>query len=234
MIHKTSENMIFDSKLLKNIYRSPEMMSEHLHDTASCKAFCTYFAQFGEAVVKKRHGWSGNWQITEDESRALHYAVDVLNGTKENVLWFPEYGCIVIQFMNDCDHFANMNTLVVLGLDSHRYELHETFNHTSEAMDFVNLFVGTGLKEDIEEVVLPKFQRLYEKASNRCGDDRSTANGRQGHQKTPVFIQSLLLRAIECFCESEETCQCSDKVPKGGFTDCGLHTGESSKNSFSL
>ena len=63
-----------------------------------------------------------------------------------------------------------------------------------------------------------RVTKLLCKAEQRTGDERSAASGkRPGHQKTPAFILSLVRTAA---LDLEHP-----RLPKGGFTDVGLHTG---------
>jgi hypothetical protein len=85
-----------------------------------------------------------------------------------------------------------------------------------------------------------RFQKHLAKAQKRTGDKRSAAGGKQGHQKTPAFIEAILMHTMEekdwmALCEIEPLA--TDKededesntdggvAPRGGFTDVGLHTG---------
>lgn len=51
---------------------------------------------------------------------------------------------------------------------------------------------------------------------------RSAADGKQGHQRTPAMIEALLKDA-KAAVDGEK--QRLDHNPGGGFTDVGLHTG---------
>lgn len=62
------------------------------------------------------------------------------------------------------------------------------------------------------------------KAKKRKGDERSAAGGHQGHQKTPAMIRALALQALEQLAAGEGA-KVKERVPQGGFTDVGLHTG---------
>jgi hypothetical protein len=80
---------------------------------------------------------------------------------------------------------------------------------------------------------LRTLQDLLRKAEARKGDNRSAAGGKQGHQKTPAFVHALALQALEItIAEGEAGCGSNDEAdeveprqPRGGFTDVGLHTG---------
>ena len=220
--------MSIDSKLLKNIYRSPQYSAPHLHDEQSCKSFCSLIAEFCRVVVgDKKYQYRHQWCSSDKCIETIDFVGKVLSGNAESeveeVLWFPEYGSLVLKYKNRYDHNADMVSYVVLGLDEHRFEMHETSQHTSQAMSHKELWVGAKL--DDSGIVLQKFKNIFERESRKTGDSRSAAGGKQGHQKTPAFIHALMMQAFECECDDE--CKCPPKVPKGGFTDCGLHTGKS-------
>ena len=81
------------------------------------------------------------------------------------------------------------------------------------------------------------FQRLLAKAQQRTGEKRSAAGGKQGHQKTPTFIEAVLMETLEqrdwmALYESEHLETAEEEkntegrvAPRGAFTDVGLHTG---------
>ena len=80
---------------------------------------------------------------------------------------------------------------------------------------------------------MSKLNGLLVKAQRqKTGDHRTAAHGGQGHQKTPAFIEALIkdtFLVLEHPSEGEATADnfLADKqhLPKGGFTDVGMHTG---------
>jgi hypothetical protein len=62
------------------------------------------------------------------------------------------------------------------------------------------------------------FRKLFDQASKKSGEQRSAAEGKQGHQKTPAFIFAVMEDALAG--REKPLSQ-----PRGGFTDVGLHTG---------
>ena len=66
-----------------------------------------------------------------------------------------------------------------------------------------------------------RLKKLLCEAEARTGDKRSAASGKHpGHQKTPAFVLSLVKTAVTINVEGKRP-----YLPKGGFTDVGLHTG---------
>eukprot|EP00899_Mesostigma_viride_P028443 jgi/Mesvir1/8784/Mv02694-RA.1 len=57
--------------------------------------------------------------------------------------------------------------------------------------------------------------------------DRTAAKGRKGHQKTPAFISSVVSDAVQYMLTGKEA---EGSQPRGGFTDVGLHTGGTARD----
>ena len=111
----------------------------------------------------------------------------------------------------------------MIGLDEHELEVHSGSNgyeFSSVAKSYRCLHVGE-LTTDNKTSFDEKFADLLQKAKSRTGDKRSAAGGKQGHQKTPAFIHAILVQALG----NIDIGLNSDVLPKGGFTDVGLHTG---------
>lgn len=78
---------------------------------------------------------------------------------------------------------------------------------------------------------LPAFRTqlagVQNKIDQRKGDARSAAGGRKGHQKTPAMMRAVALQALATL-EAKvagDKRELPEELPKGGFTDVGLHTG---------
>ena len=116
----------------------------------------------------------------------------------------------------------------VIGLDDHDFKVHRgkgRYQFTAVAKSFQTLCVGViPNSSNGQREFLRKFQSLFNKRRQKSGDERSAAGGRQGHQKTPAFIHAVMLQALKLKCDEEE-CEFGDELPRGGFTDVGLHTG---------
>jgi hypothetical protein len=141
----------------------------------------------------------------------------------------------VIILYKDIVQRHNSLNVTVLGLDSHHHVVHsgqDEYQFSAIAQTYVELYVGEIVDSEKKDV-LDRFKELFDKATSRFGDERSAAAGRQGHQKTPVFIHALLLQALNSSCH--KTCNGADVLPRGGFTDVGQHTGgEARDTAFAL
>jgi hypothetical protein len=111
--------------------------------------------------------------------------------------------------------------VILIGLDG--WNLHvnslldrENYTITSNPHSFLVLTCGETVNFDFFDVLSIKLSL----AQKLTGDLRSAAGKRQGHQKTPSFIESLIYD-----CLSEENRNPKKHLPKGGFTDVGKHTG---------
>ena len=83
---------------------------------------------------------------------------------------------------------------------------------------------------------LTNLQAAFSKAKKRKGDERSAhVDERQGHQRTPAMILALALQALRQTASGDDTdgdgsgveqpAEEGEQVPRGGYTDVGLHTG---------
>lgn len=82
------------------------------------------------------------------------------------------------------------------------------------------------MEESDLQLLLVNLQDALSKASQRHGNSRSAAGGRQGHQRTPAMIEALLKDAKSAL----HSRLISEHVPAGGFTDVGQHTGGNPRN----
>jgi hypothetical protein len=80
--------------------------------------------------------------------------------------------------------------------------------------------------EDLHLQFMRLIDEVLRKASAKKGASRSAADG-QGHQKTPSFIEAVVNDAAKVLREEAtlKEVQLSGTLPRGGFTDVGLHTG---------
>lgn len=72
------------------------------------------------------------------------------------------------------------------------------------------------------DIVKSGFHKGMSRAQEEKGEKRSAGSNAQGHQFTPSMIHALLMEAAS----SSGT----KSSPKGGFTDCGIHTGGHPRN----
>ena len=146
-------------------------------------------------------------------------------GTLEapHIEWFPGYGCVIIIHKHLVQRQSSLN-VTVLGLDAHVHVVHsgqDQYEFSSIAQTYAELHVGE-LVLSKKQKFLETFHILFKTASSRKGNERSAGGDRQGHQKTPAFIQAILIQAL---CDTKSTTENEDVLPRGGFTDVGQHTG---------
>lgn len=212
-----------DEKLLASIYDLSHYEVPVVRDKKSCAKFSHLLADFCEEMVDtKSSSWMGNTGLA-----ALAYCTLVLRDADNKISWFPQYGCALLE-EHGAGCIARTVALNTIGLDAYHFEMHgfrgsNKHNHTSYANDYEILHIGTSTQETVK-IFHKKFSRLLDKASSRKGDHRSAADGRQGHQRTPAFIHALQRQAFLCRCP-KSCCSCPPQVPRGGFSDVGLHTG---------
>jgi hypothetical protein len=90
------------------------------------------------------------------------------------------------------------------------------------ARSYCELHVGE-LSSENKQQFEERLGALLGEAKKRKEDKRSAASGKQGHQKTPAFLQALSIQALQCIDCIQ--CDCEDIPPNGGLTDVGRHTG---------
>jgi hypothetical protein len=189
---------------------------------------------------------SGGTLFGSDDYAAIISAANDADGKGHDLLWFPEYGCVLIMVHKTgvCS-LPGKIYLTVLGLDRHEMATFgdcgsnatdRTF--TSNSDTYANISCGV-IEVNEKEGFLKAFRALFSSASQREGDDRSAWGGRgaqQGHQKTPAFISALLEQVADDLEDKESNVGIEGKkndvgvAPKGGFTDVGMHTGGCARN----
>jgi hypothetical protein len=104
--------------------------------------------------------------------------------------------------------------------------------HTSESGAGTLMACGD-VPADSYVPFLAHLQDLMRSVAARTGDQRSAAGGQQGHQRTPAFVHALVQQALEgvgderagSTREGAAAAAGDARLPRGGFTDVGLHTG---------
>ena len=149
-----------------------------------------------------------------------------MGGTDTNlsIEWLAEYGCAVL-FHRANDQWSGKLSIDVIGLDKHELEVHagqSNYQYTSIAKSFATLHVSE-ISTDEKTDFWRQFTKLFDKIRSEKGGNRSAAGKKKGHQKTPAFVHAVLLQAKICTCQEKRAYP--DVLPKGGFTDVGLHTG---------
>jgi hypothetical protein len=140
----------------------------------------------------------------------------------------PEYGSVIVAHAFPDSQPVGTVSLAVLGLDHHKLRLHPQDPGQSEVYDFLgcptsfaDVFSGMIL-EDMLGKVKSSFDEALAASRTRHGEKRSAGSNKQGHQFTPAMVHALLTQAVK---------QSGGSVPpKGGFTDCGIHTGGQPRN----
>ena len=219
-IHSQKSVMAADIKIA-GLFNLP-VESPPLHDEASCKFLVDNLVKFYSHVVENKtlHPW-----INESELDVFGSSLNVLqaSGPHEKIEWLPEYGCAVLKSESGCT--SGVLALNLIGLDLHQFGTtskvsSNTYSYIDNAiaMDYEVLPIGTCGIDKVKDLQ-GKFETLLAKAKTKTGGDRSARGGRLGHQKTPAFIHALYREAFGL----------TGQTPRGGFTDCGLHTGDQYK-----
>ncbi len=166
-------------------------------------------------------------QSSEKSPKYMECTVTQEKYLAPSINWFPAYGCAVLIHTSP-GQWSDLLSIDVIGLDGHDLEVHrgeKAYQYTSVAKTYAQLHVGN-IPIDEKSEYIDSFQRIFEMASSRNGDGRSAAGGKQGHQKTPSFIQAVLLQALIRRDDYDNEDDDNAVVrPKGGLTDVGLHTG---------
>lgn len=143
------------------------------------------------------------------------------------VEWLPQYGSAIVAHAFP-GQLPGTVALSVLGLDPHKLSLHPrspgesgVYDYLGRASDFVELFAGRVLEKSIGKVK-SGFHHAMSRAQEEKGEKRSAGGNQQGHQFTPSMVHALLLEAVSP--------TGTKRPPKGGFTDCGIHTGGHPRN----
>lgn len=161
----------------------------------------------------------------ENIQKFLSKAVAGNASSDVGVKWFPAYGCAIL-FHSSLGQRSDYLSISVIGLDDHQCEIHSgatAYEFSSVAKSHCVLHVGE-LSSDVKEQFEKRFYELLDKTKQRKGEERTAARGKQGHQKTPAFIQAISIQALQCI-GCDDGCDCQDVLPSGGLTDVGRHTG---------
>ena len=130
----------------------------------------------------------------------------------------PEYGCALVCVASLGCAPENTARLHLVGPDAWAFGIRgDAFYATPDG--FVDLYAGSVRFADLL-AVFTNFRARLTKAQSIKGDAHSAADGKQGHQKTPAFILTLLQDALEGGSDAAGT-----HLPRGGVTDVGLPGG---------
>lgn len=158
------------------------------------------------------------------------------------VHFYGEYGCALVVTQIPVETLV----LTLIGLDAWKFSIHSgpserSHKAISDTCQSATLFIGKLEKSRFERFQLCA-KAFLTRAKTRRGDERTAAKGDQGNQKTPAMIKAVLLDALrfendvglekDLEKELEKELEKADggRVPGGGFTDVGLHTGGTARN----
>ena len=190
-----------------------------LSNSSHCSFFVEYLTKFCGYTSQNL---SVRPWISAADLHTLTQGVLYLNSTAsdEGVVWFPEYGCALMKCRAGCT--SGMMALNLIAPDAYCFDTSSKvasggydYVDRSHPTDYEVLHVGqlscasfAGLQST--------FDQLLQHAQRLKGDKRTSAGGKQGHQKTPAFVHALYR---EAFIGTPQ------QLPRGGFSDVGLHTG---------
>ena len=165
-----------------------------------------------------------------------------------HVTWFPAYGCALVARVVR----VGVVDLQLVGLDRFAFAVHSHSRGREHCAlagrdAAVALHVGIVSPETVKRNsvqrdawdkldTVGRYQRfmaltekLLQAAKARTGDKRSAKSNAQGNQKTPSMIQAVMLDSLQGLSEAEDPEE-GFTAPRGGFTDVGLHTGGTARN----
>eukprot|EP00956_Cyclotella_meneghiniana_P007276 scaffold9913_cov36-Cyclotella_meneghiniana.AAC.15 len=188
-----------------------------LYDAASCVSIVGCLIKFCDDESCERRP-----RIDKSELTAFQHAVLLLAKSEpsEKIEWLPDYGCAVMKSTAGC--LSGEVAINLISLDLHRFQTNSklsskgSYRYIDAAVstDYEVLPIGFCTKDELFDRE-NAFRSLLSSAQSRTGDRRSARDGKQGHQRTPAFIHALYRQV---FTSVEE-------LPRGGFTDVGIHTG---------
>lgn len=136
-----------------------------------------------------------------EEIGAIQGACDSLKAQAKGVgktavfKWYPDYGAVLLEtFVR-----PGYKSLTLLGLDGWKFEARCMPNNKSahsavptSSMTYPMWLLPDEIVDEIVTVVVT----LLGGAAKRKKDERSAAEGRQGHQKTPAFLAAIINEAV--------------------------------------
>ena len=142
---------------------------------------------------------------------------------------FPEYGCTLLTFRELGSSIHPMAHLNLLSLDEWTMDVHMSKGgspYDSTSLGWKELYCGSvpvGRLEVLDKVI----EKYLLEVQKRKGNDRSAAGGEKGHQKTPACIEAIVKDACDDVNRGKtiDDESASTSLPRGAFTDVGLHTG---------
>eukprot|EP01045_Picozoa_sp_COSAG04_P020639 COSAG04_NODE_2132_length_4728_cov_2.884424_3_plen_861_part_01 len=199
------------------------------------------------AAVFKAFVDSEAWTLAADEAglQALNQAAAALAPPEAgrpfvseypdagpHISWCPDYGCALIADITQ----PGVVELRLVCLDVWEFSVHSAVGaggrrHQSRAgRDAAKLIsIGT-IEQDSYQKFLALADKFMKAAQKRTGEKRrSAANNPQGNHKTPGLVEAVLKDALAGLDQPQEPKEGTSE-PRGGFTDVGLHTGGTARN----
>ncbi|WIA08443.1 hypothetical protein OEZ85_007880 [Tetradesmus obliquus] len=173
-------------------------------------------------------------QLPPDHVRSLAKAAGIL--TSNWIDWLPSYGCalLALQPLDDAgldlqllpDHLA----LHLVCLDDWKFHMHSSTGgaicHTASSASHASLCCGHVPADNFSTLVQTMHTLIEQRRQDKA---KAKDNSKSGFQRTPAFILAVIKDAlVEVQQQQQQQQQRScrqDSMPRGGFTDVGLHTG---------
>lgn len=167
--------------------------------------------------------WKDFWQFIESRSVSYNFSEIVAEKNQYfRIEWIARYGCAVIFRPSGS---TSVETLVV-GLDEWAMRVHsDPEKRTQTAVPDVRkaaVFFHTVpiAKDKLNELWGNFISRLHGSEGKNTGKSRGQYQGHRGNQKTPSFVNALLLESINELRQGNLKKESSH----GGTTDVGRHT----------
>ncbi|WIA28503.1 hypothetical protein OEZ86_011046 [Tetradesmus obliquus] len=174
-------------------------------------------------------------QLQPDHVRSLAKAAGIL--TSNWIDWLPSYGCalLALQPLDDAgldlqllpDHLA----LHLVCLDDWNFHMHSSTGgaicHTASSASHASLCCGHVPADNFSTLVQTMHTRIEQRRQAKA---KAKDNSKSGFQRTPAFILAVIKDALvevqqqQQQQQQQRSCR-QDSMPRGGFTDVGLHTG---------
>ncbi len=139
-------------------------------------------------------------QFESCKQRTLSSPFEENGYSNSGIKWLPHYGCAILLRSVSGQRSEYLLSIDFIGLDNHQREIHPgecTYQFSSVPKSFCILHVGEISKDSVQNFFLG-FSKILNKAQEKRREQRTAADGNQGHQKTPAFIQALAIQALRC------------------------------------
>ncbi|PNH12759.1 hypothetical protein TSOC_000243 [Tetrabaena socialis] len=209
--------------LLASIFCLPHATASSLHSESQANALCDLVERFARSI---QPGTAGNGScvcagLSVDDLSALGAAAAALNS--KHVALLPEYGCALLALGSlggDVRLQPEEVALQLVGLDEWAFRPHSYpggVQHTAAPGGHITLYCGT--------IDLGQWGVLLSRAHGFAGVwQKRRAAAIKGFQRTVAFMHAVVLDARESLA-ADTTGGFPRRMPRGGFTDVGPHTG---------